>query len=291
MASSTSSNNSFSIYRTSIEQVMRGQERLPSLPTITLKIRRAAADPNTTIQNLSDMIGQDPSLTVVVMHHSRSPLFKTRTEAKSLEDAIRLMGIPYVVNLVMIHSLKSLFLVQNPGLKALFAISWKRQALKASMSRFLAVKLGMQTPDEAFISSLLSEVGTLAILSALSETRQVPDQVAYLRLCRAYSKSLAVIILKKWDMDSRYVEIARGCGEWQQVKSTDNSPLTTLDVVNLSLYHSVSLLKRDHSLPALTNLDCYQRLPASLAQLSKNGLLQLVMSNLKEIVDSAQTLH
>lgn len=289
--SALSKPNNFAIYRTSIEQVMHGEERLPSLPDITFKIRRAAADDNTTVKALSQMIGQDPSLTVVIMHHSSSAIFKTRTTAASLDDAIRLMGIPYVINLVMIHSLKSLFIVQNPKLKQLFAISWKRLALKASIARFLAAKLGFQTPDEAFISSLLSEVGTLAILSALSEQKAVPDQFTYLQLCRHYSKSLATIILKKWEMDERYIAIARDCGNWRPVEEFKPGPLQAIDIVNLALYHSTSLLKKGNNLAPLDRLEVFRRLPKSLSQRDQRGLLQLVTQNLKEIINAAQALY
>tara|TARA_B100000446_G_scaffold52004_4_gene48116 strand:+ start:7201 stop:8118 length:918 start_codon:yes stop_codon:yes gene_type:complete len=281
--------NHFAVYRTSIEQVMQGQERLPSLPDITFKIRRAAADNNTSIDDLARMIGQDPSLTVVIMQHSCSPLFKTLEPAKGLSDAIRLMGIPYVVNLVMIHSLKSLFIVQNPRLKELFAISWKRLALKASTSRFLAKKLGFSTPDEAFIASLLSEAGTLAILSALSSEKQVPDQLTYLRLCRHYSKSLGTIILRKWNMEERYIDIAHNCGQWNQAYRS--GPVDASDIVNLALYHSICFLKKDHQLPPLTSLAIYQRLPKSLNLLDQRGLLRLISSNLKEIVNAAQEMY
>ena len=287
----TMNSSTFAIYRTAIEQVMHGEERLPSLPNMTLQIRRAAADENTTVARLCGLIGTDPSLSVVVMRHSSSPLFKTLQEASDLEGAIRLMGIPYVANLVMAHSLKSLFINNNPKLRELFAISWKRQALKASMCRFIATDLGFKTPDEAFISSLLSEVGTLSIISAVSNLKEIPDQRTYLTLCRHYSKPLATIILRRWDMDEKYLTVAKGCGDWKPLSQYTPGPITALDVVNLALYHTVCLLKKDNDLPPLTKLELYKRLPAKSSTLDQRGLLLNVTQNLKEIVAAAQAFH
>lgn len=270
---------------------MHGEERLPSLPNMTLQIRRAAADNNTTVGRLRDLIGTDPSLSVVVMRHVSSPLFKTVQQATDLEAAIRLMGIPYVANLVMSHSLKSLFINNNPKLRELFAISWKRQALKASMSRFIATKLGRGVADEAFISSLLSEVGTLAIISAVSGLQQVPDQRTYLSLCRHYSKSLAAIILRRWNMDERYLNVAKNCGNWAPLSEYVPGPMTVLDMVNLALYHTVCLLKKDHNLPPLEQLALYQRLPSQFRQRDNRGLLQFITADLKDIVAAAQAFH
>ena len=281
----------FSIYRTCIEQVMNGDERLPSLPDVTLKIRRAATDESTTIKKLCELISRDPSLSVVVMHHSRNAMFKTLAEAKDLEGAVRMMGVPYVANLIMMHSIKSLFINNNPQLRALFAISWKRQALKASMSRFLAQQLKFQTPDEAFISSLLTDLGTLAILSSLSGLKEVPDQRSYLTLCRHYSRSLGIIILRKWGMDESYIHIARECGNWELKDGFQPAPISALDIVNLGIYHTSSLLKRDSQLPPLDSLEVYELLPSSLNQLNKKGLLAVVTNNLREIVDAAQVYH
>lgn len=287
----TPSSSKFSVYRTAIEQIMQGEERLPSLPNMTLQIRRAAADENTTVSRLKDLIGTDPSLSVVVMRHASSPVFRTVQQATDLESAIRLMGIPYVANLVMTHSLKSLFINNNPKLRELFAISWKRQALKASMSRFIATKLRPRVADESFISSLLSEVGTLAIISSISGLKEVPDQRTYLALCRDYSKSLTTIILRRWNIDETYINVAKNCGVWEPLEEYIPNPLTVLDMVNLALYHTVSLLKKDHTLPPLDQLAVYKRLPNEFRPLDDRGLLRFVTQDLKEIVAAAQAFH
>lgn len=279
---------SYSVYRATIDQVMLGQEKLPSLPDITLKIRQEAANPNTTIDRLAELIAADPSLTVMLMRYACSPLYRTQQTPKSLDTAISLLGIQSVDRLIMLHSVKSLFIMQSPKLKNLFNIAWQRQTLKAATSRFLAQKLGFNPPDEALIACLLSEIGTLAILSALTEAKTVPSQQVYFQLCRQYSKSLGAIILKKWNLDNRYAEIIRDCGDWTQATGTK---LTVTDIINLALYHTIALLKKDHNLPDIRSLPAYEKLPPPFNHLGRNGLLHLVNANLKGIVGVARSLH
>ena len=47
----------YGIYRRAISQLMQGEEQLPSLPTITLDIRRALGDPNLSSNALVRLIG------------------------------------------------------------------------------------------------------------------------------------------------------------------------------------------------------------------------------------------
>ena len=276
---------SYSVYRTTIDQVMSGREKLPSLPVITLKIRHAVADPDITICQLADIIGHDPSLTVMLMRTACSPLYRTQQTPKSLKSAISLLGIDCIDQLVMLHSVKSLFVMHDAKLKKLFNLTWQRQILKAVTSRFLAQKLGFNPPDRALIACLLTEIGTLAILSALTEAKLVPSQQVYLQLCRQYSKSLGAIILKKWSLDNSYAEILRDCGDWTQ---SSGEALNILDIINLSLYNTVAMVKKEHSLPDIHELPAYKKLTAPFNRCDDKGRLFLISSHRQEIYDAAK---
>lgn len=283
----------YAIYRTTIDQIMQGDERLPSLPVLTMKIRKASSDENITIPRLSSLIARDPSLVVQIMRHANSPLYRTQQSPKSLDDAIRLLGIPCVDSLVMLHSIKSLFTIKNPKLKQLFNATWKRQTIKAAMSLFLARKLGLASADEALVASLLSEVGTLAILSALTEVKNTPDPKTYYILCRQYSKSLGSIILKKWNLGNHYSDVIKHCGDWATVsnKAETHMVLSITDIINLALYHCVALTNKEHNLPPLEQLSVFYKLPVSFNLTTREGLLTLITENLGDIAKTANNLH
>jgi len=232
-------------------------------------------------------------LVVQIMRYANSPIYRTQQAPKSVDDAIRLLGIPCVDNLVMLHSIKSLFIIQNPKLKQLFNVAWKRQTVKAAISLFLARKLGINPADEALVASLLSEVGTLAILSALTEVANTPDQKTYYSLCRQYSKSLGSIILKKWSLGNHYTDVIKHCGDWQLHSSTMDTlaALNISDIINLALYHSVALANKDHNLPPLKQLAVFHKLPAPFNLTDKNGLLTLVTGQISDIAKVAKNLH
>ena len=63
----TEAASDYAIYRQVVTQLMSGEEQLPSLPTITLDIRRALSDPEVTLVQLSRLISRDPALSAILM--------------------------------------------------------------------------------------------------------------------------------------------------------------------------------------------------------------------------------
>lgn len=195
----------YNIYRIVINQVMHDQEQLPSLPSLTLKIRTAIADPHASRDSLADLISIDPSLCALLMKIAASPLYRRQVPAQSIQDVIVLLGLEEVDRVAMQHSVRSLFTLHDPQLSKLFKLSWQRMVLKASMSTFLAKYLGYKPQGQAMMAALLSEVGTLAVLSAFREIDHQPDTEMFFKLSRGYSKSLGLILLKKWNLQEEYV--------------------------------------------------------------------------------------
>ncbi len=279
-------NQSYSIYSIVINQVLRDQEQLPSLPSLTLKIRTAIADLDVCHNDLAELISMDPSLCAILMKISASPLYRTQVPAQSIQDVIALLGLEEVDRVVMLHSIKSLFILNHPQLSKLFKLSWQRMVLKASMSTFLAKYLGYKTPGQATMAALLSEVGTLAVLSAFRDVDDKPDTETFFKLCKEYSKSLGLILLKKWNLQEEYVEVLRNLGQWH-LPSTGE--LSLLDIENLGLYHSVRVLDPNADLPPLEELPAYHKLDPSHQHVSSNQQLTMISLHRQEILTLARS--
>lgn len=271
-----------SVYRNVINQVMQGEERLPSLPAITLKIRRAISDTNTPHSKLAGLIMQDPALSALIMKTANSALYKTLAPANTLNDAIRLLGREVVDGLVMNHSVKSLFVMRSAALKQLFMLSWRRQAVKTAICILLTRQTKFTPTFLPVTGCFLSEVGTLAVLSAFNNEPRAPSEQDFIVLCREYAKRLGIILLKKWQLDESYIDIVRQAGNWQY---SQTNAMTALDLINLSLYHSLVIFSQAHDLPPIQQLASYNKLPAGLQPLDSIGLLQLISQHEDAIAD------
>lgn len=277
----------YSVYREVIAQLMSGNEQLPSLPSITFEIRRSLEQPGISFLALSKVIAKDPSLSALLLKYASSAAIGNGAPPQNLFDVVRLLGMNQVQRITMMHSVKSLFTVHSLQHKRLFVEAWNRVVLKASVSTFIAKSVGRVSPDHALLGSLLSEIGTLAVLSAFKKHQQTPDLDIYIGLCREYSKSLGIIMLKKWQVDDEYIQVIRSTGEWQGNIAT---PLNLADVINLGLYHSLKLRRGGKNLPPLEELTAYQKLTSPQNFLTESGDLEIVMTRVAEIRNLARTL-
>lgn len=283
-----SETSDYSIYRRVVSQLMQGEEQLPSLPTITLDIRRALGDPNIARNTLVRLISRDPALSALLMKHASSALYRHARAPKTLHDVIGVLGLSEVDRITMVHSIKSLFTLHSAGHKRLFVETWERLVIKASISAMLARLLGHVTAEHALLASLLSEVGTLAVLSAFRSERVTPSSALYSKLCQEYSKSLGIIVLKKWSVHNEYIEIIRDAGNWQR---SPGHSLQLLDLVNLALYHAIKEHTPTAELPPIQELAAYQKLMPPQDFIGENGELSLVISHRADIQAIAQTLR
>ena len=263
----------YAIYRQVISQVMNNQEQLPSLPSITLQLRAALRDPDCTHGRLTQMFMQDPSLSALIMKTANSALYARPAIARTINDAVRMLGVDMLHELVMFHSVKSLFVMRTSGLKKLFVLGWQRQAQKTAVCILLTHLTGYKPAYLPVTACFLGELGSLVVLSAFKHQAHVPDTKTYVALCKEFSRPLGTILLQKWHMDPLFVEITRNTGNWL----IDAEPaLCPQDLVHLALYHALKLFKQTDDLPALSTLPAYQKLPATLQSLDARGLLNCV---------------
>ena len=278
--------NQYEVYRSIIKKVLEDKEHLPSLPSLTMKVRQAIMSSNTTVETLAQLIGRDPALSALLMKSAASPLYRTVSQPNTLEGVISLMGMEAVGSVIMVHSVKSLFPMRKAALVKLFNLSWKRQITKASMSALIAKQLRYQPAEEALVASLLTEVGTLAVLSAFSSSDDIPDEETYFALCRDYSKSLGSILLIKWNVDKKLIDTVKNCGQW--TKST-RGPMHLVDVINLALYHTVLRTQSNPDLPPWQQIAAYRKLSLSQNIIGENGELLLVSEHQDEIDEIARS--
>jgi len=283
-----SETSDYSVYRRLVSQLLQGEEQLPSLPTLTMDIRRALGDPNISLNALTRLISRDPALSALLIKHASSALHRTTTAPKTLLEVISRLGMAEVDRITMAHSIKSLFTLHSPKHKQLFIEAWERVVIKASTCTLLARQLGHVTAEHALLASLLSEVGTLVVLSAFRSDSVPLSSALYYKLCREYSKSLGIIVLKKWSVDNDYIEIIRNTGNWQHSPA---GKLQLLDMVNLALYHSLKEHEPTADLPPLQELAAYKKLTPPQNSIDENGELSLLSSHRAEILAIAQTLR
>jgi HD-like signal output (HDOD) protein len=282
-------NPDYTSYKGAVSELLGTHEDLPQLPAITLEIRNALARPDSSIHSLSKLITRDLELSNLLMRYSSSVMMHSQMPPQSVFDVVRILGMAQVERITMLHAVKKLFTGNTQAYKRIFAASWDRLINKASISALIAKKVGHVAPDYALLGSLLSEVGSMAVLSVFkSGDLGVPSREVYVNLCREFAKSLGIALLQKWEMDEEYIQLVRQVGNWQ---AAENESLGLIDVVNLGLYHSLKIRMTATRLPPISHLIAYQKLSEKYNAITDTNELELVVMHRDDIRAIADSLY
>jgi len=250
-----------------VKRVLDGSESLPGLPSLVLEIRRTIDRDDVTVKKVAELVRNDPGLTALLFKYAASPIYRTRTQPTTLDGVISKLGFRAVSNIVLIHSVRGTFFAKSPQLRALYAVAWRRVITRAGLACFLARFFNLHA-DDLLASGLLSDVGSLALLSALKTVPNLPEETAFVWLCRKYGKHISVLLLRQWGIDPEVVQLVGKIGAWHEAQA---GAIDNQDALNLALYHSLLWVDQLTDLPALTTLALYDKLPEALSAIGADG--------------------
>lgn len=147
-----------------IRNKIAGVDRLPTMPEMANRILRLLNNPKATIEDLTNIIQGDPSLTAQIIRYARSAFFGYRGKVATLPEAVtRVLGFDTTLNMALRLSASRTF--HNPadgplGLQAF----WKHATYSAALAQALANTIGGRLPIKpgvAYLAGLLHNFGYL----------------------------------------------------------------------------------------------------------------------------------
>ena len=272
----------YEIFTTVIKSVLSDNHSLPSLPKITLRIRQAISDPHNNSLKMANIIRHDPAMSALLIKTLNSPAFLGKPAKLDLEGVISYLGHRAVANLVMYHSISSVFITKNAQLKKLFSLMWQHQYEKVGTAVYLSKILVPDIQSDVLLNCLLTEVGSMAILAAFEDLDEVPNEADYIMLCRKFSKLLTERLLKSWQVNPSFISTAKNIGKWDK---TEQGRLTNTDIINLSVFHCGRKAEANHQLPEIAELAAYQKIIPPDNAISDSGEL-LIISRHRALIET-----
>ncbi len=185
----------------------------PSPPPVALKVIELAQNPNTDLRIVADTCSGDPAIAAKVMKIANSALYASRRESTNLRQALIVLGLNATLTLALSFTLVS-SLRRDPPKGFDFLGYWRRAILAATWGKLLATELNQQFAEEVFISSLLQDIGMLAIDRIGAETYQdiSPLQLDHAKLLQhevsqlgADHAAIGGWLLDSWNMPKQLV--------------------------------------------------------------------------------------
>jgi len=141
-------------------------DRLPPMPELPGQILSLRNDPNSTVDQLVDLVEQDLGLSAQILRYANSAIFANRQHVTSLKDAIfRVLGYETVLHLSLGYSLGRVFKLPEKG--PLGQINfWQHATYSAALVQHLANAMPKQVrpkPGITYLAGLLHDVGFLVL--------------------------------------------------------------------------------------------------------------------------------
>jgi diguanylate cyclase (GGDEF)-like protein len=154
---------------------------LPSLPSIAMQILDLAQKADVDIPEIARIISKDAALSGKILRTVNSSFYGRSQHVSTISHALVILGLQSVKTLVLGFSLvTSLTKNKTKGFKHL--AYWKRSIYSATAARTIAARVSIVQQEEAFLASLLMDIGMLVLDAVLGEQY---DQISSTVACHA----------------------------------------------------------------------------------------------------------
>ncbi|BBL73805.1 HDOD domain-containing protein [Methylomagnum ishizawai] len=258
---------------------------LPTLPEISLKIRKAINDEKANNARIARVVQLDPAITARLIHIANSPLYPGRKKIESCPEALTRIGLKAAQHLITSFALKSVFTARSPQIRKRMNALWAHSGYVAAICAVLAHKLRGFDPDRAMLAGLVHDIGCVPVLTLADRHPGLLDDPAQLDAAlQALRTPVGVLILRQWDFPKDFEEAARHAEDWLLDRP---GPADYTDLVILAQLHSFVGSLEVHKHPHLDQTPAYRKL---LAGQSATELSQDVLDRAKDDIWQVQHL-
>jgi HD-like signal output (HDOD) protein/signal transduction histidine kinase len=142
---------------------------LPTLPHILLLLIETCNRREKGIKDLAKIINQDPSLSERVLRLVNSAHYGLKQKISSIEQALLMLGMDAVKNIAISSSVCQVF-GRSPRKNGFnLKLFWWHSLACAVLARLLAAKTQYPSPEEAFLSGLMHDIGKILLWTNFEE--------------------------------------------------------------------------------------------------------------------------
>lgn len=248
---------------------------LPTIPDVSVKIRRAINEPSANSSKIARVVQIDPSITARLIKISNSPLYRGRRKIESCPEALTRLGLKAAQDIITAFALKAVFNAKTGVIRRKMQELWAHSSHVAAISAVLAHKTPGFDPDRAMLAGLIHDIGVVPILAYADRQPDIlasPTDLA--ETVRELRSQIGVQIIRKWDFPQDFEDVVTHAENWYR----DSGPQANYsDIVMVSQLHSFIGKVDIKKMPKMDELPAYKKLAAGNlnADLSINILDQV----------------
>lgn len=215
-------------------------DKLPTMPLVAAQMIELSNDPDTSAAAMAGVIAKDPAVSARVLKIANSSFYSMSRQVTSLSTAIVILGERTLKGLVLAASMRGM----NQSFGKIEQMLWEDSMVCALGSRYLARKLGLADPEEAFMAGLFRHVGLVVlnnqeskaadfiIKSMESGNQSISEQER--EMFGATHAEIGAAVLEHWKLSEVLSLVALHHSDVAFEEGTDSSAINTTCVVNIA---------------------------------------------------------
>ncbi|GAB6068081.1 hypothetical protein JCM13664_14000 [Methylothermus subterraneus] len=245
---------------------------LPTIPDISLKIRRAINDPKANNLKIARVVQMDPVITARLIQIANSPLYRGRRRIESCPEALTRLGLKAAQHLITSFALKAVFNARSRTIQKRMQELWQHSSYVAAICAVLAHKTPGFDPDRAMLAGLVHDIGAVPVLTFADRHPELIAQAEDLTQAIAKLRGpVGAAILRAWHFPEDFQAVAQEAEDWFR---DPGAQADYVDVVVVSQLHSFVGTPAIHQYPRIATIPAYRKLLAGRldAETSRNVL-------------------
>ncbi len=147
---------------TNVDDIISGIDTLRPIPPVAAQIMALAEDENSSMSEIADLIVHDPSLTASILKICNAAYFGLSRRVDSVRDAIVLLGLDEIIELVLLNATAENFRDEPDGYGLGEGELWQHAVLSAYAAKILAESHGFTSQKHlVFTAALLKDIGKI----------------------------------------------------------------------------------------------------------------------------------
>jgi len=202
-----------------LKQLIKEIDSLKPVPQIVNKILAITKDPDSSVADMAEIVMYDPMITADLLKSCNSAYFNLPRKVESVNDAIALLGMNHIVDLVLIKGCSANLKKKQEGYGLNEGDLWRQAVSCAIITKDIANKQNIDNQQMLFTCALLKDIGKVILdrfvgdsftkIFNLVQKKQISFREAEKKIIGIDHAEIGAIVAKKWNFSPKMVYIIR----------------------------------------------------------------------------------
>ena len=229
-----------------LKDLVSSIDTLPSLPSVYSKLQKKIREPEATLDDVGEIIGQDIAMTAKILQLVNSAFFGLYQKVETPARAVKLLGLDTIKALVLVSGIFSEIKVPEDIFSA--QTLWSHSLTVGTLAKKIAENETDQKDiiDNSYIAGVLHDIGKLILVSKmesyyreatlLARQEHLPFIQAEQKIFKATHCDMGAYLIGLWGFPSDIVEAIGFHHQLGEYPEGTFSPALTVHIANVMYY-------------------------------------------------------